>query len=263
MDEVEEEIQDHLVMESQATTLHEGSQPSSYEIVDLSPEIPDSDEELEYSDDDEPDDVENCTVTAETPSPIARIITLIAEDAGAVFPVIEGKRRLHPHRFERLLEKIRGLMWNYRQVNVDWDAYSYVLDRPPIGSKFDAKTGGYTAPDGVAISRTMRERVKIIKQRYKEIQEIQEKWFNDDIGHHEMRNECVKALGHWPIVEPDTTLTPVWRGMTLGHMKTTTRGPVHARVTQGKVVFSPKKQGPLHWEVSLEDSSSPTYFSKN
>ena len=56
-----------------------------------------------------------------------------------------------------MLERIRALLWTYRQVNVDWDAYKYVVDKPPIGSKFDAKTGGYTALDGVAISRPIRE----------------------------------------------------------------------------------------------------------
>lgn len=255
MDEVETQIQDHLITESQQST--------EYELVETSPEIPDSESEDEYSDDEDPDDLELCTMTVEAASPIVRIMTLISEDAGTVFPIIGNKRRLHPHRFELLLEKIRGLLWNYRQVSVDWNAYSYVADRPPIGAKFDGKTGGYTAPDGIAISRLMRERVKVLKQRFEEIQNVQEKWFDDEIEYREMSSECSALIRDWIVVAPDRTLTPIWRGMSLGHIKTTTKGPVRVQCTQGKVVFSPKTSGPLDWEVSIEDINSPTYISKN
>lgn len=266
MEEVEQATQDDLVVETSPTTLGEESHSqdtTNYECVELSPEIQESESEEEYSDDNEPDDLGKVVMTIEASNPVVRLMTLISEDAGAVFPVIEGKRRLHPHRFEQLLERMRMLLWNYRKVNVDWDAYSYVVDRPPMGSKFDAKTGGYTAPDGIAISRIMRERVKILKQRFKEIQEIQEKWFEDEIEYPQMKNKCIELIRDWTIVEPDRTLTPVWRNLTLGHVKTTMRGPVRIQCTQGKIVFSPKISGPLDWEVSLENSDSPTYFSKN
>lgn len=269
MNETEQRTQNHLIAESRTMTLGEEDNTqstASYGIINLSPEIlatPGEGSEYEYSDDEEPDDLEMCSVSIEASDPVVRMVTLISEEAGTVFPVIEGKRRLHPHRFEHLLEQMRALLWNYRQVNVDWDAYSYVVDRPPIGSKFDARSGGYVAPDGVGISKTMRDRVKIIKQRFKEIQGIQERWFEDEIEYPQMKKECTELLQNWTVVEPDQTLTPVWRNLTLGHIKTTTKGPVKIRCTQGKVVFSPKIAGPLNWEVSIEDANSPTYISKN
>ncbi|KAL8952065.1 MAG: hypothetical protein Q9183_007416 [Haloplaca sp. 2 TL-2023] len=219
---------DYTTMEPPPITLEEESNTqTSYEIVELSPEIPET--ESEYSSDDEPDDIERCTMTIEASNPVARIISLISEDAGTIFPIVKNKRRLHPHRFEMLLEKMRALLWNYRQVNVDWDAYSYVLDRPPIGSKFDGRTGGYTAPDGVAISRTMRDRVRIVKERFREIQEIQEKWFEDELEYRQMTDQCTKSLRTWKVGDTDLTMTPVWRGMALEHIKTTTREPITTR----------------------------------
>ena len=155
--ETEEEIQDHLITESQATTLGEETEPtSSYEIV--YPEVPETELESkpEYSNNEELHDMELYVATIEAANPVIRLITLISKDAGVVFPIIEGKRQLYLHRFENMLERIRALLWDYRQVNMDWDAYAYVADRLPIGSKFNPR-GGYTTLDGVAISRQIRE----------------------------------------------------------------------------------------------------------
>lgn len=72
-----------------------------------------------------------------------------------------------------------------------------------------------------------------------------------------MKQQCTKAIHYGPVVTPDTTMTPIWKGMTLGHLQTTTKGPVVIRMVQGKVVFS-SKPGPLQWEVCVEDSNYQT-----
>ena len=66
--------------------------------MELSLEAPDLEDK--YSDDDKLDNLETCTFTVDAPSPVVNIVTLIAEDAGAVFPVVNRKRRMYPYRFE-------------------------------------------------------------------------------------------------------------------------------------------------------------------
>ena len=74
----------------------------------------------------------------------------------------------------------------------------------------------------------------------------QDQYQNDALAFGEMKQKCAEHMRQWtipPLLPPGPPL-PVWRGMTLGHIQTTTRGPLITRVTQGKVVFSPR-DGPL------------------
>ena len=61
------------------------------------------------------------------------------------------------------------MFWNYRQVTTNYVDYPYVREVPPIGSKFLSSNQGYLTPDGMYISKTMRDRVQFIQDRYIEI----------------------------------------------------------------------------------------------
>ena len=78
-----------------------------------------------------------------------------------MFPRIHGKRRLHPQEFDIALSRIRHMFWNYRLVNIDYNAASYVREILLLGSTFSLD-GSYTTLDGILISRVIRERVKLI-----------------------------------------------------------------------------------------------------
>ncbi len=63
------------------------------------------------------------------------------------------------------------MFWNYRQISLDSENHSYVQEVVLMGSIF--KLGGYTTPNGIYVSRQMRERITLLNQRYKEIERMQ------------------------------------------------------------------------------------------
>jgi len=141
--------------------------------------------EEEYSDDDAPGDNELLHFTVDGPEPIRRMILHIARRFEEIFPEIQGKRRLHASEFEQTLAQLKAMFWDYRQISSDSENHSYVQEVVPMGSVF--KRGGYTTPDGIYISRQMRERVMLLNQRYKEIERMQIQWHDDEITETEMR----------------------------------------------------------------------------
>ena len=130
----------------------------------------DSSEE-EYTDDDEPDDLELYHFEVSGAGPARRMILFIANQFETVFPQIQGKRRLHPIEFDNMLDRLRAMFWTYRLVNVDYDAAAYVQERPPIGSTFQPD-GSYITPDGIHIPRRLRERIQVVKGRFHELHRI-------------------------------------------------------------------------------------------
>ena len=90
----------------------------------------------EYTDDDEPDDLELYYFEVLGVGLARRIILFIANQFETVFPQIQGKRRLHPIEFDNMLDRLRAMFWTYRLVNVDYDAVAYVQERLPIRSTF-------------------------------------------------------------------------------------------------------------------------------
>ncbi|KAI7212293.1 hypothetical protein KC365_g14651 [Hortaea werneckii] len=218
--------------------------------------------EYEYTDDDEPDDLEVHRFEVSRSGPARKMILFIANQFEAVFPKIQGKRRLHPIEFDTMLDQLRAMFWNYRLVNIDYDAAAYVLDRPPIGSIFQ-RDGSYITPDGIHISRGIGERIRIVKGRLHKLHRIQEAHQEDLISLEAMKNKLTEAASQWelrPIGQP--VQLPLWRNMILGHVKATVKGQVKVSMTQGKVILGPKN-GPLDWEICLEDANSPGYYSKN
>ncbi len=78
------------------------------------------------------------------------------------------------------------MFWSYRQIPEGSESHAYVRESVHIGSTFNP-AGGYITPDGIHISKQMRERVKVLGQRYKEIERMQIQWHDDEITETEMR----------------------------------------------------------------------------
>ena len=283
MDELEEEVQNHIAIErdyldSDGTNeipispIYLETNAEDRTALGVIAEIADSDamddstpesSNDEYSDDDEPCDLEILNITVEGPQPIVKMILHLSRNYEEIFPKVAGKRRLHPTEFDRMLGQLRSMFWDYRLVDIDYETYEYVREVVPIGSNI-LRDSHYMTPDGMVVNPQMRERVRLLDQRYREIMTYQSQYQNDALEFGEMRKKCNEHMRQWaipPLLPPGPPL-PVWRGMTLGHIKTTTRGPLQTRMTQGKVVFGPR-DGPLNWEICIEDSNSPDYYSKN
>jgi len=206
--------------------------------------------EEEYSDDEEPDDNEILNFRIEGPEPFRRMVLHLAQQVEEMFPKIQGKRRLHPHQFDLALTRLRAMFWNYRLVNVDYDAQRYVQEVPPLGSTF-SPTGGYTAPDGIGISKEMRKRVTLIRQRFGEIQRIQEAWQEEEITNADMQQQVKRNLMQW-IVPIEIYPMPTWKGQVLQDVKISTVGQVHVSTTNDRVTLTPKLDGALNWSICLE-----------
>ena len=212
--------------------------------------------------DDEPDDLEILHMSVDGPQPVITMILHIARVYEDVFPRMAGKRYLNARAFEDMLEQLRRKFWTYRQTDMDYTTYSYVREHVPMGGEF--QHGGYLTPDGMFVNKMMRERVQLLGQRYKEILMLQDLYQNDALTFSDMKLKHAQHMRQWaiPPLLPPGPPTPVWRGMTLGHVKTTTYGQVQTRVAAGKVIFGPR-DGPLSWEVCMETATSPDYYSKN
>jgi hypothetical protein len=217
----------------------------------------------EYSDDEEPDHNEIYHLSVDGPQPVLDMVLCISQRYKKVFPCIAGKRRLHPQELDQLLGQLRSMFWKYRQVNFEYDTRHMIREMVPIGSTFQGN-GAYMMPDGKVVSRQMRDRVKTLQQRYDEIMSIQSLYQENVLTLQEMRSKMSEHMPQWhipPLALPGQLL-PVQRNMILGHVKALTRGPVRVVGTQERVVFKPQ-DGPLSWEICLENADSPTYFSKN
>lgn len=254
------------------------SQPDNHEPMtraeDLGviPEIDDSDalnestpaeSEDEYSDDEAPDDNEVLHFSVDGPEPIRRMVLHLARRFEEVFPKIQGKRRLNPYEFDQTLAQLRAMFWAYRRISNKEYSPRYVQEVVPMGSTFNP-TGGYITPVGIAISRQMRERVHLLAQRYREIEQIQEQWQENEITDLEMRTQCTQHMQQWsiPPLLPPGGPPMTWMGMIFQRIRTTTKGQVNIMQTNGKAVIRPKG-GPLSWEVCLEDYTTITPESKN
>jgi len=130
------------------------------------------DSEEEYSDDDAPGDNELLHFSVEGPEPIRRMVLHLARWFEKLFPEIQGNRRPHPYELDQTLAQLRAMFWSYRQIPEESESHAYVRESVHIGSTFNP-AGGYITPDGIHISKQMRERVKVLGQRYKEIQRMQ------------------------------------------------------------------------------------------
>jgi len=255
------------------TTLQETQQPQDEEsdtedqpivIYDqdsfaLTPVIPDSEDghedtpessEDEYTDDENDSDNEILNFSVDAPEPIRKMILTIVRQNEEVFPKVQGKRRLHRNNFDALLGLMGKEFWDYRQVNID-SKHNYVRDNPPMGSKFDG-SGGYHTPDGIYISKNMRERTAILAQRFSTIHHIQEDWQNDLITEQQMRQMCAASMREWTTLPGPTLPLPTWTGQIFRKLQLSTKGAVSVNIENGRITLWPRN-GPLNWEVCLED----------
>ncbi|KAK1807167.1 hypothetical protein LTR12_018490, partial [Friedmanniomyces endolithicus] len=156
---------------------------------------------------------------------------------------------------------LKAMFWDYRQISSDSENHSYVQEVVPMGSIF--KPGGYTTPDGIYISRQMRERVTLLNQRYKEIERMQIQWHDDEITETEMRRRYAMHIPQWsiPPLMPAHGPQPIWINRIFKNVEVTTRGLVSTTGVDGRVTFRPK-DGPLCWEICLEEKKTPAQ-SKN
>ena len=261
------QVQEMLLDEpSSGTPEPTPDQSQDHESATEEGEVMETEDESDYSDtesESNPLDVDLAHFTIEAPKPVLDLIMKIQQYSEEIFPIVAGKRRMDPRRLDILLSEIRWMFWNYRQINNEHDTQNLIKEHVPIGSHFGSD-GSYMTPDGFHISKAMRDRVKILSLRYHEVCQMQELYQEEAVTFPELKKKLNAHLRQWtlPPLSPPGPALPVWNGMILGHIKARTSGRVKLDSTTGKVRITPR-DGPLHWEICLEDSSSTTYFSKN
>ena len=110
----------------------------------------------------------------------------------------------------------------------------------------------------------MRERVRLLARRYKEIEQIQYQWHNDEITELQMRQRYATHMPQWsiPPLMPTGEVPVTWKGQVFQHYQITLRGQVAMIQHAGRVTLR-SKGGPLNWEVCLEDLRTSAQQSKN
>ena len=229
-------------------------------LGESTPEEQDSDE---YSDDKGPDDNEILHFSIEGPRPIMEIALLVARRYEEVFPKVQGKRRLNPTEFDKMITAIRTHFWDYRRVATDYDDWQYVQEVLPLGST-RLPQGGYFTPDRVNIPQKMSERVRTMQQRFSEICAIQRQYQDEEMTLKDMKNLCEQHLRQWssPPIRPNHGPLPEWKGMTHHNTTTTIRGHVSMHRTKDRVVYQPKYR-PLNWEITCDTLCDLDCKSKN
>ena len=218
--------------------------------------------EEDTSDDDDDGGMEEHVFTLQGGGPLATMVLTLQRRYEEVFPTIQGRRLLDPHKFEKFIIQLRQAYWKHPLRQVTYSADQFVKEQIPLGTIF-CPDGGYMVPDGTVVSPEMRRRVRTVGQRYKEVQILQKAYQDEVIEFSDLRDRINEQARWWNLPQNITyQQLPVWRGMILGHIRTTIRGEIQTHMTQGKVVIKPR-EGPLNWEIVLENSHSPTYFDRN
>ena len=215
--------------------------------------------ELE-GDDSEPEPIdqqETLTFWVEGPEPVRKIVDFVADNK-EVFPNIDGNRYVHPIKFDQMLDSIRSMFWNTPRVEVDYDESNYVVERPPLGSTFNQQ-GGYVTPDGVLITKTMRDEVWNLKKCYSRVGDVSAHVQNGDWDHQESVKQLSDAVRryHSSHTLPNTKPVRQWSGQVPPGLQVETQGEVSVSIKDSKIWLRPTlvTAGPLWWEVSLDYSS--------
>ncbi|KAL8987648.1 MAG: hypothetical protein Q9169_008675 [Polycauliona sp. 2 TL-2023] len=79
-------------------------------------------------------------------------------------------------------------------------------------------------------------------EKYQELQDTQRLFQDDKLTYEGMVTKITKQMREWAILPtpPPGSPLPVWRGMTLGEVRTTIRGQIKTSITKGKLVLTPK-----------------------
>jgi hypothetical protein len=124
-------------------------------------EIAESDGEME-----EPELFE-FTRTADKDDAILRILTLVWESKNSFLPWNDDGdvQQVNESELWELFGSIRKSLWSMPHEKHSTDYYRIVQEFPPLGSNFTAR-GGYFTPEDICISKSLRDRVKGIKEEY-------------------------------------------------------------------------------------------------
>jgi hypothetical protein len=124
-------------------------------------EVTESDGELE-----EPEQFE-FTRSADKDDAILRILTLVWESKNLVLPWnSDGDvQQVNESELWELFGSIRKSLWNMPHEKHSTDYYRIVQEYPPLGSRFTAR-GGYFTPEDICIAKSLRDKVKAIKEEY-------------------------------------------------------------------------------------------------
>jgi hypothetical protein len=124
-------------------------------------EVTESDGEME-----EPEQFE-FTRSADKDDAILRILTLVWESKNLVLPWNDDGdvQQVNESELWELFGSIRKSLWNMPHEKHSTDYYRIVQEYPPLGSRFTAR-GGYFTPDDICIAKSLRDKVKEIKNEY-------------------------------------------------------------------------------------------------
>jgi hypothetical protein len=130
-------------------------------------EVTESDGEL-----DEPELFE-FAVQADRDDATLRILNLVWQSRYLVLPWNSDGDVQHVNESElwELFGSIRKSLWDMPHEKHSTDYYRIVQEYPPLGSRFTAR-GGYFTPEDICITKSLRDKVKGIKEEYaKELKE--------------------------------------------------------------------------------------------
>lgn len=96
---------------------------------------------------------------------LPRILDRLMNRKQEVFPWTDGTQYIHDEKFGQVLSELRHIVINMPVVENSVNYHNIVREWPPVGSDFSPR-GGYTTPEGVTITKTMRDKVKALKLEY-------------------------------------------------------------------------------------------------
>jgi len=155
------------------------------------------------------------------------IIRMIAQKSRVVFQWIDETQHVDESEFNEMLEEMRRLVFRMPVIG-QVDHYRIVKEWPPLGSQFTDR-GGYFTRDGIAVPKSMRDSVLLLRQRY------QTHGLSED--NRARIQPTTNATSRVRIQEPSPPATPVARRQTQRP-----RGSPPPRNSQGQV------WSPLTWD---------------
>jgi hypothetical protein len=152
--------------------LAESEEPGNGPVEDSEPAGTNS--TPEESDDDEGwDNPEVRIFTTEGPIQLYQITQHFATRLNKMFPLgNNGYRKLDSNAFQTALEDLRRAFWHHPVETIRYDYARIVMELPPMGSVFDPD-GSYTLPNGLKVTRPIREKVLALKNKYRQLQDEQ------------------------------------------------------------------------------------------
>lgn len=183
---------------------------------------------------------------------VRRITTYIASQQSEMFP--NDGIYLDPHAFDVTMDYVRSMVWIHPRIEVEYDAASYITERPPVGSTFNCD-GSYVTPDGVVIPRAIRQEVDNLRMCYRKCADIQknvQSGMTRELA--QRRLTTVAGQYHSNHTFPQVTETPLWKGRIPPGLQAEFKGRVSLRISGTEIIIRPRdiRGGPLDWEVRLD-----------